>query len=221
MKRIIIAFAAAACSLTAAMAQETDKAVIWGVRAGFDVNIPGKWQGNGVSTEMFRNGYGVTAGAVCNIWLGRGFYLEPGLSLFYDSYSYDNLTILGADNEQTQQDPSLYKVGLRLPVVAGYSFNIAQRLLMSVYTGPEFSYAFGGKVRLDDAVKPENFGDTSFDLFGPAGQRRFDCAWKIGVAAPLGAVTVSIDCALGLTNLNRSEMSFHEYRVTVGATYYF
>lgn len=220
MKRILIALVAAVCSLTAVMGQESEKTVIWGVRAGIDVNIPGKWHGNGASVDMFKNGCGFTAGAVCNVWLGRAFYLEPGLSLFYDTYSFDDLILADNAGEPAQSDPSLYKVGLRLPVMVGYSFNIAQRLLMSVYTGPELSYAFGGKVRLDENVDTNDI-DTAFDLFGPGGQRRLDCAWKIGVAAPIGPISMSLDCALGLTNLNRSEMSFREYRVTVGATYYF
>ena len=167
---------------------------------------------------MFNQGYGVTAGAVCNIFLGHGFYLEPGASLFYDSYSYHNLVIGDEAGITTTTDPSLYKMGLRIPVVVGYTFGIADKVSMSVYTGPEVSYAFAGKVRIDESIDDDFRPDL---LFGPDGQRRLDCAWKVGVGVPYNNIFISIDAAIGITDLLKTGMSFRENRVSVAASYYF
>ena len=73
-------------------AANVDTRPMWGIKATFDFNIPGNWHNDGSSIKMFDHGYGATLGAVCNIYLGHGFYFEPGLSFFYDSYAYNDLT---------------------------------------------------------------------------------------------------------------------------------
>lgn len=203
------------CNMASAQTED-DTAPMWGVRAAFDITIPGDWHINGGSVKMYKPGCGGTLGAVCNLYLGRGFYMEPGVSLFYDSYSYDDLVVMGAVGEELQHDPSLYKFGFRVPVVAGYSFGIG-RGAMSVYTGPEVSVALAGKVRIDNIDKDQF--DT--DLFGPNGQNRFAFSWKVGIGVPLDSWFVSIDASLGITDVYRSEVSFREHRVSVGLTKYF
>ena len=192
---------------------------MWGIRAAIDFNLPGKWRGDAGSVKMYGNGYGFTIGAVYNVFLGRGFYLEPGVSFFYDSYRYDDLVITNDSGEAIKNDPSLYKAGIRVPVLVGYAFDITDRFSMTVYTGPELSYAFAGKVNLGDA---EEDAEGALDLFGSNGtQRRVDCAWRIGVGFPISNFLLSIDGAIGMTDLLRSSMSFRENRVSVGLTYYF
>lgn len=217
MKRVILILTLATLFLCPRLAaqESEDTAPMWGVRAAFDMNIPGDWHINGSNVKMYNHGYGGTLGTVCNLYLGRGFYLEPGVSLFYDSYSYSDLSVIDATGNISAVDPSLYKFGLRVPVVAGYSFGIG-RGTMSVFTGPELSVALAGKVRLDD-----NEEDFDLSLFGPKGQNRFALSWKVGIGVPLGSWFVSIDASLGVTDVYRSEISFREHRVSVGLTKYF
>lgn len=211
-----------AITVAGAMAAETTDAsggVQWGIKAAFDINIPGNWHANGSSVKMYKSGCGFTLGGVCNIPLRGNFYLEPGLSFFYDTYAYDDLRVMGDDLQAIQTDPSLYKVGLRLPVVVGYDFNISDRLTMTVFTGPELSYALGGEVRLKDE---ENLDFFDKSLFGENAQRRFDCAWKIGFGLfPTDNFLISIDGAIGMTDLQKSAVSFRENRMSIGATYFF
>lgn len=220
MKRILFLLTLL-ISLGSVSAQESDNGPIWGVRAAFDVNIPGDWhfEGGGPSVKMYKTGYGATVGAVCNLYLGKGFYFEPGASLFYDSYSYDNLTIMGdPDNaDDAVFDPSLYKFGLRVPLMFGYTFG-NDNFSMSVYTGPEVSVALVGKVRLSDLPAEEVIDNN---LFGPNGHNRFDMAWKVGLGVPFGAWTVSLDAAIGVTDIYRAGGKFRENRVSVGLTRYF
>ncbi|MDE6332799.1 MAG: PorT family protein [Muribaculaceae bacterium] len=202
------------------LSAQTDTGPMWGIRAAFDVNIPGKWHfsNGGHSVKMYKQGYGGSLGAMCNLYLGKGFFLEPGASVFYDSYSYDNLTILNStDSSDGIFDPTIYKVGLRVPLVVGYTFG-SDKFSMSVYTGPEASVAFTGKVRVDDI--PDTF-EFDNNIFGPDGQSRFDLAWKIGMSVPFDAWTISIDGAIGITDLYRTGVIFRENRVSVGLTRYF
>lgn len=196
----------------------TDTAPMFGVRAAFDVNIPGDWHNDSGAAKMYCNGYGVTLGGVYNIYLGKGFYFEPGVSFFYDSYSYDDLKITDDNGYLKSENPSQYKLGLRIPLVAGYTFNISDRFSMSVFTGPELSWALGGKIKVKNK---ELTGILPDKLFGDF-QRRLDCAWKIGVGVPYNSFLISIDAAIGMTNLLKNKnVSFRENRVSVGMTYYF
>jgi len=198
---------------TSAQAEESDTRPMFGLRAAFDVNIPGDWHNDSGSVKMYKTGYGATVGGVCNVYIGHGFYIEPGVSLFYDSYSYVDLTILGEESQI--ESPSLYKLGVRIPVLVGYSFNLGERLSMSVYTGPEVSYAFAGKIK--ENIIPDD--PIELNLFD--GHRRFDCAWKAGVGFPVKNFLISVDAAIGVSDLLKgSSFSFRENRVSIGLTYY-
>lgn len=193
--------------------------VEWGARAAVDLNLPGKWRGDAGSVTMYRPGWGATLGAVCNVWLGRNFFIEPGISVFYDTYSYKDLIITDETGSTVESDPSLYKVGLRIPVVAGYTFVFSDRFAMSFYTGPELSYAFAGKTRVKHK---ELIGGTDLELFGDDGaQRRVDCAWKVGVGFPIDDWTISFATAIGMTDLMKTGVSFRENRCTLSLSRYF
>lgn len=216
VRRFLI-FIALFCGLSAASQTENTRPM-WGIRAALDLNIPGKWYTPAGNFTMYRPGLGGNIGAVYNVYLGRGFYLEPGLLFYYDRYSYKDL-ILSDINGETESDPVLYKAGIRIPVVVGFSFNISENFLMSVYTGPEMSYAFTGDVVLKNA----NLDDIG--VVGPFGEngyhRRVDCAWKVGFGFPSGMWFVSLDAAIGMSDLIATGVSFRENRCTLGVTRYF
>lgn len=190
---------------------------MWGIRAAFDVNLPGKIHGNVIDDRMFRNGTGGTVGAVCNIFLGNKFYLEPAVSLFYATYSYKGMTIYEKNYEES--DPTVYKFGIRIPVVVGYSIYLTDRISIAPFTGPEMSYSFAGAIKIHDKKKLE-VDDTS--LFGKFGnQRRFECGWKIGIAFFTGMWSFNIDGTIGVTNLMTNGTRFHENRGSVSVARYF
>lgn len=199
-------------------ADDTNTRPLWGVKAAIDLNIPGKWHGKETSFVMYRHGFGGTIGCVYNVYLGKDFYLEPGASLFYDTYSFKGMVING-DKGERQNDPSVYKFGLRIPLVVGYSFNIVNKVPLSVYTGPEISYAFIGGTNFK--YKHLDYGEISH-LFGKKGyQRRTDCAWKLGVAFDTDPWSITLDYSFGLTDLIKTGIKFRENRLTLGLTRYF
>lgn len=189
----------------------------WGIRATFDVNIPGRVRINDYNDRMFRAGTGGSVGVVCNINLGAKFYLEPAVSMFYDTYSYKDL-ILGAEDYQ-EYDPAVYKAGFRIPAVIGYSFTITDKLAIAPFTGPEMSYAFAGDVKIHNRDELDLHGNLLFGTFGT--QRRFECGWKIGVAFFSGKWSFNIDATIGMTNLMTNGTTFHENRATLNLTRYF
>ena len=95
--------------------------VLWGLKASVDAELPGKWRGNDVSVKMYKPGVGFTIGGVSNIYLGKNFYFEPGVSFFYSQYKYD--LIIGGETLNDYKDPKLYKLGLEIPLVVGYTID--------------------------------------------------------------------------------------------------
>lgn len=206
-------------SINAQIIEAGESNPIWGVRAAFDVNLPGKVHGNVIDDRMFRNGTGGTFGAVCNIFLRNKFYLEPAVSLFYDTYSYKykGVTITGIDFEES--NPTVYKFGIRIPVVVGYSIYLTDRISIAPFTGPEMSYSFAGAIKVHDK---EKLGIDDTSLFGKFGnQHRFECGWKIGIAFFTGLWSFNIDGTIGMTNLMTNGTRFHENRGSVNVTRYF
>lgn len=220
MKRSFLALALSSLISIFASAKDEvkpDTRPIFGVKAGFDINIPSDWHTSSGHIDMYEHGYGVTLGAVCNIYLGKSFYLEPGVSLFYDQYVYKDVVLAQGHGELITADPKVNKYGVRVPIVAGFAFAVNDQFSFSLFTGPEFNYVFSGKYSL-----PKKYADYEFPSDPFESERRFDCAWKIGVTVPLSYFHIGIDTALGITDLMKSPgISFRENRVTVSVTYYF
>ncbi len=193
----------------------------WGIRAGFDINLPSKLGGtfDGKKIDMFKMGYGGTLGVVYKHWFNDYIFLEPGASIFYDSYAYKDIMVDNGPFSLEELDASIYKVGVRIPLVVGYSYYLLDDLPMRVYTGPELSYAFAGGTH----VKNKSLKDD-FDLkpFGRNGyMNHVDCAWKIGIGAEFDIATVCFDVAIGMTDLYKDHLTLRENRVTISVLRYF
>lgn len=194
----------------------------FGIRGSFDINMPGDWHFDSNSVKMFRTGYGVQAGVVYNTPIAGNFYFEPGLTLYYDSYRYDDLVIPDSDGVTIlQEDPSVRKFGVRLPLMTGYRFDIWQHASLTVFTGPELEYGISGRVSLNDAVKNSEVIDTN--IYGKnGGIRRFDCSWCVGVGLPFdNDMYVGITAAFGLLDLHKGDAKFRENRVSITLGYNF
>ncbi|MCH5220583.1 MAG: outer membrane beta-barrel protein [Muribaculaceae bacterium] len=221
MKKLSIIFCLLLGSFcaNAQIIEQGERNPIWGIRGAFDVNIPGHVRINTYNDKMFRAGTGGAISAVCNIYLGRQFYIEPAVTLFYDTYSYKDLVITNEDGLPIDKNPSIYKAGFRIPVVAGYSFSISDKLSIAPFTGPELSYAFAGDIKVHDKESLDLHGNL---LFGEIGsQRRFECGWKIGVAFFSDMWSFNIDATIGMTNLMKNGTTFRENRGSVNVTRYF
>lgn len=193
---------------------------IWGIKGNLNAELPGKWKGNGESIKMYNSGFGVSLGGLYNYYLGKNFYFEPELALFYEGYSYDKIIIESPNSPAVNAGPNIYKLGLRLPVVFGYEINISDTWGLKVFTGPQLDYAFYGTVKTDiDEFKQDEY---LMSLFGNEyGQRRFGVDWKVGVGFPVNQFLISLEAEFGLNDLLKNDLSFRENRVGLGITYYF
>lgn len=192
---------------------------IWGAKASLDFNVPGKWKIGDASFKMYDSGFGFSVGGVYSHYFTDNFFVEPSLSIFYDTYSGDFTIMEEVGTKEVV--PGIYKVGLRLPVVIGYTFDITDEFAISVFTGPELNYAFAGGYRWKDKSLKEQLADMK--LFGSDDgmQRRLSCSWKGGIGFPYSDWRVDIEAAVGVTDIIQGPASVKENRFTVSLIRYF
>lgn len=189
---------------------------LWGAKASLDFNVPGKWHAGEMSFKNYNSGLGFSVGGVYSHYFNDYFFVEPSLSLFYDTYSEEVII----DERPTQEkDPLVYKAGLRLPVVVGYTFDLTDTFAISVFTGPELDYAFAGGYRVKNK-KALDIDDWS--LFRKeSGHKRFTCSWKGGLGFPFTDWRIDVEAVIGLTDMINGPASCKENRFSVSLLRYF
>ncbi len=195
----------------------------FGVRIAWDYTMHSTWHGdyNDFSISMFKPGSGVSAGVAYHRPIVANFFFEPQLSLFYNTYVFDDLHITEGMAVKAS-NPTVATAGFRLPLQLGYRFDIFRDLSIGVLTGPELSYCFAGKVRLPKSLKQDPDYKAISAVFGKDGfSNRFNIAWTAGAGFYMGQWQVNICGSFGLNNRCTTEASFKEYRVTVSAGYNF
>lgn len=223
MKHILLS-AITALSVLAASAQDIDEDVLpsdrnhWTVTVTYDASIPGKWKLANGSFSMFKPGSGVSVGADYMLLFGKNFFFEPGARFFIDNYRYDNITIgAGTPSEPSKTyDPPVRKTGLRIPLSAGYKFDIFKRGSLFLSTGPEPIIGFSARTKVDED-QTEIFEENMYKTL----MRRFDLAWDIRAAVIIDRFRVDITGAFGMLDVIKTDVKMHEYRVSVGLGYVF
>lgn len=212
MKKIILAaIVAVVSSLAPASLFAVETA--FGAKASFDIILPGDWHSSGSSFSWYKNGIGVSLGGVYNVSFSNGFYLEPGLSIALQSYKVDGVVMVDEGTSSEVYDPKVKEWGFRVPVMVGYDIRVNDIASIPVFTGPEFNYQFAGSY----SKKVEGFNFSPFDS-----DRRFECYWKVGAGILAGQNMVSIEAALGLNDLLKTEgTSFRKNRVSIAFTRFF
>ncbi|MDE6742240.1 MAG: PorT family protein [Muribaculaceae bacterium] len=189
---------------------------LWGIKASFDIDKPGKWKTGDMSVKLYTSGLGFSVGGVYSHYFNDNVFIEPSLSVFYDTYGCDFIV----EGMTSDYSPGVYKVGLRLPVVLGYTFDIADDFGISVFTGPELDYAFAGDYRWKSKSVQNMIGDLH--LFGKDGaQRRLSCAWKGGIGFPFSDWRVDFEAAVGVTDILPGVPSCRENRFSFSLLRYF
>mgnify|MGYP001154365184 FL=1 len=223
MKHILL-FAITALSVLAANAQDIDEDVLpsdrdhWTVTVTYDASIPGKWKLANGSFKMFKPGSGISVGADYMWLFGKNFFFEPGVRFFIDNYRYDIITIgVGTPSEPSKTyDPPVRKTGLRIPLSAGYKFDIFKRGSLFLSTGPEPIIGFSARTKVDED-QTEIFEKNMYKTL----MRRFDVAWDIRAAVIIDRFRVDITGAFGMLDIIKTDVKMHEYRVSVGLGYVF
>lgn len=208
------------------------KRTIWGIKGNLNAELPGKWKGSHESVKMYNSGFGASIGGLANVYLGKNFYFEPELALFYTGYSYDKIYIGSPNSPAVNDGPKIYKFGVRVPLMVGYEWDISDKWGLRVFTGPQLSYGLAGKVKTNIEEFKQDEGLMTLYSNKDYGQRRFDLGWKVGVGFPVNHFLISLEGDFGLTNLHKNpqssdpnlkpaDVTFRENRVSLGITYYF
>ena len=220
MKKFFLLMLGILVSGAAANAQSTifnnpENKAYFGVRVGADVNCPGSVYDDFISLDIFKNGAGLEFGGIYNVPVVANFYVEPGLKLYYDTYSYNTDAIVG---DFPIDGISVRKFGMRIPVQAGYHFDFTKDIKVSVFTGPELDVAFSGKA----CMKSE--GESSSEsIYGDDSEmRRVNLLWGFGAGISYGRFSFDVKGGIGMLNLYKDpSLKFHENRVTFSLGYNF
>lgn len=193
----------------------------WGLRASFDLSCPGKWKVDNTKLDAFGTGPGVNVGMVYNRPLGGGFYVEPGIGVFYDTMDADYDTNREAPLPGAETiDAWVGTVGLHIPLMAGYRVDLAPASSLFFSTGPQLEIGFTAHLT-DDMPGGSSLAGELYDTL----LRRFDCQWKVGVGYAFNYnYYVGVEAAFGLVNLakhSNNSISFHRSLVSFTVGYNF
>ncbi len=226
MKKLLLtalAFGAVAISSSAQdrIFNNPDNKAFFGIRVAGEVTCPGYISQDGFGIDMFKNGGGIEFGGIYNIPVVANFYVEPGLKLFYNSYSYNNDIFDGYFDGDSGDDlkASVRKFGMRIPVMLGYHFDFTDNVKVSVFTGPELEIGFSAK----EHVKLGRVSESE-DLYGEdGGYNRADLTWGFGAGITYKKLYFGISGNVGMLNMLKDSdgMTFHENRASFTLGYNF
>lgn len=223
MKRIIASMALLVSAGVSVMAQSSivnnpDNKAFFGIRIGGEVTCPGNVTANNIGIGVFKNGGGVEFGGIYNVPVVANFYIEPGLKLYYNTYSLKDEYIDAIQNDIILSSMSIKKFGMRIPVMAYYHFDFTDDIKVYAFTGPELEIGFSAK----EYLKGKNI-DMSGSLYGDdGGMNRVDVLWGVGAYVSYQNFYLGVSGSIGMLNmLSESDAKFHENRVTFSLGYNF
>lgn len=159
---------------------------------------------------QYSNGAGFSVGAVYNIPVYRNLYVEPGLSLFYNTVGTSRWYEVDPDAaEEEGVDPALYQIdgsirnfGFRIPLLVGYHFDFTEDLKVHVFTGPQLNLSLVSRYH-QDAVRVPGYeeGEWSTSLFGTKGFKHADLQWTFGAGLEYGRYYLGLSGAVGITDM--------------------
>lgn len=195
-----------------------DNTAYFGIRVGGEITCPGNVSAENLGVSAFKNGGGIEFGGIYNIPVVANFFVEPGVKLFYNTYSLKDEWIEAMQDDIILESLSIKKFGMRIPVMAGYHFDFTDDVKVSLFTGPEFEIGFSAK----ETIKGHNI-EQSHNIYGEdGGMKRFDLLWGLGAGISYQHFYFSVGGNLGMVNmLSDSDATFHENRVTFSLGYNF
>ena len=174
-----------------------------GVRAGLNISsLKGEWAPDRSLDYKSRAGFQI--GAVVDLPVFNGFYVQPGLS-FTTRGARKKVTDEG-ETETTKLQPFY----LQIPVLASFRADVSRSVNVQVNVGPHLAIGLGGKEKWEYSYDGETEkGDVPF--FGKSkegengerfGAKRFDFGLSFGAGVTIKKhYYVGIQYDLGLVNM--------------------
>lgn len=201
----------------------------FGFRASLDIPCPGDVKVGDFKNEIYKNGIGFSAGFIYNIPVVANFYIEPGVSYYYNATGFKDVKIGNINiKDEAMEHASVRQMGVRIPLMFGYHFDFTPDVNLAIFTGPELDVGISSDSYLTSKsvgalpkfhTAPSNYGDHAIGFK----RNRVDCSWKFGVGFNfVKNYYVGIEGAVGLADrANGDNISFHENRVGVTLGYNF
>lgn len=201
MKKILISFAAGLFTCLASFSQSTTdnnpEKAYFGIRVGGEITCPGNISADHISIDAFKNGGGIELGGIFNVPLKGKLYIEPGLKLYYNSYSVRKDILKEVEGSIKPQCMAFNKYGIRIPVVVGYKFDIYPATRLSIFTGPEMEIGLDAREKITaDKIKFE------YNLYSEDdGLKRIDVLWSIGAGISYKKFYFGLTGNIGMINM--------------------
>lgn len=219
MKKTLITLAIAALAFGAyaqepILQKETASPTI-GIKAQWNLNSPSTSYNDPIS--IYSSGSGFSVGAFYTVPVYKGLYVEPELSVYYNTVIIDPDIVQSVlTDHQVPAEGSLRNFGLRIPVTVGYRFSLTDDMALSVFTGPQLNIGL-----INDQYV--NATKHNIDLYDQ-GWRRLDAQWTFGVRYYYADNWMAeVSGGVGMTNLLGKTLHGHFRRNTfaVGVGYIF
>ncbi len=226
MKRILFSSLILGAVAVSASAQDRifnnpDNKAYLGLRVGAEVTCPGDLTYRGIGIDAYKNGGGIEFGAVYNAPIVANFYVEPGLKLYYNTYSGNMDLFMESefDGDELFDSMSVRKFGMRIPVMAGYHFDFTDNVKVSVFTGPELEVGFSAK----EHVKSGSYSFSESIYGEEGGLNRVDLSWGFGAGVTVKKLYIGVSGTVGMLNMlsDGDGVKFHENRASITLGYNF
>lgn len=195
MRRAIIA----ALTLLGVMTAGAVEPVRFGVKAEWDLTCPS------TSLTTLDDGSGVAAGALVNVPLWRGLYVEPGVEFFYNTMDISFIDFV-VNGHEPGPNGYIGNTGMRVPVAVGYKFSLAEGMDFSVFTGVNLNIGLGMKAHFDAGDLPQIDMKSTIDLYD-GGVDKFDTQLLLGVRfAYFDNFFADISGGIGLHNICKDKV---------------
>ncbi len=218
-----------------------DNKAYFGLRGTLDVPVPCKFtvDGGGVSYEAkyLGNGAGFSFGGIYNIPVVANFYIEPGVSVYYNAMG---IKLAGFDDlfddiEDAADDMgfdgvkftnrSIRQWGMRSPVSFGYHFDFTRDFSLHVYSGPVLNVGFTSDFYIKAKSGGYEFKATGslYDEERYGSYNRVNLDWRIGAGITYKNFFGGMSGDIGLTNAYKREtrrktVTYHQnvFQISVG-----
>lgn len=229
MQRFLSSIIICICSVFALAAQDMEGDYIiknpnnrnfWGIRAGCEYTVPGQLYVEGVGVKQYDPGYGIVLGGFYCQPIIANLYLDAGVSFFYDTYSYKNLYVSGADGTAEMINPEIRKNGFHFPVKIGYHLDFWEDADVRAAVGLQPSVGIGGELSINSSHLP--LVDLDTNLYSLQGNhRRFDLGWIVSFGVRVQHWMITLSGTSGLLDIYRGPAMLHEFRFCTALGYIF
>ncbi len=212
MKKLLLTAALTATTIAGASAQSTifnnpDNEAYFGIRAMYNLKCPGDMKFDNVGKiGLLGKGSGVGVGLIYNVPMVANLYIEPGLTLYYNTESIKAMgSMVDTDGALFDvEHASMRKFGFRVPLMFGYHFDFTPDIKVSVFTGPELDIGFSNDQYMTVSVAnqelhaaPSAYGDNAI-----ISMHRCNCNWKFGAGLSYDHYYLGVGGGIGILNMS-------------------